>query len=736
MTTTKATTATTTFNPVARLASLLNLPMRGVAAVVELLDEKATVPFIARYRKEKTGGLDEVQIRDIAEQRTVLIELEDRRAAVLASIAGQGALTPDLEKQLRAATTKTALEDLYLPFKQKRRTRASMARDRGLTGLADLIIEQGPRGSPLAAAAAFVKGDVVDVDAALAGAKDIVAEAIADSPQVRTFIRETFATEGFVTTKKANAKDTAPTRFDDYAAYDEPVSRIPSHRVLAILRGESEGVLKVDIDVDARQVGPRLEQLVGIDPSSPWSALYVEALKDAYKRLLVPSVENDLRTQLKERADKDAIDVFANNLDSLLLAPPLGARAVVGIDPGLRTGCKCVAVDASGRFVETVTIYLSRGGAAEADAVKVLKAFVAKHKPFAVGIGNGTGGRETETFARAALKEGPTKDVVVVAVNEAGASVYSASDVAREEFPELDLTIRGAISIARRLQDPLAELVKIDPKAIGVGQYQHDVDQPALARKLDDVVESCVNRVGVDLNTASASLLQHVAGVGPTLAKRIVAHREEGGLFTRRGQLKDVKGVGARTFEQAAGFVRVAGPQPLDASGVHPERYGLVEQIAKDLGIKVKELVGNAAVAKTIDIRRYIDTDRGGDVGEPTLKDIVAELSKPGRDPRAAFEPPRFRDDVTTMNDLVVGMVLSGVVTNVTAFGAFVDVGVHQDGLVHVSQLSDRFVNNPADVVKPGDRLQVRVVEVDLQRKRIALTAKTGADASESVGRR
>jgi len=704
------------------LASSLKLPVRGVAAVVALLDEKATVPFIARYRKEKTGNLDEVQIRDIAEGREQLIELEDRRASIIATITSQNQLTPELERQLRAATTKTALEDLYQPYKQKRRTRAMMARERGLQPLADLILSQGRNTDPLKEAARYVLAakDVADIDAALAGARDIVAETFADRPEVRGFVRDSFARDGVVVARKADPKNKEPTRFDTYADFSEPVSRLPSHRFLAIARGEAEGILKFDIDVDASRVGPRLEQLARIVPASPWAPVLLEAIKESYKRLLAPSAETDVRAQLKQKADTEAINVFADNLDSLLLASPLGPRAVIGIDPGLRTGCKCVAVDGTGKYVATVTIYLSRGQGAEVEAAQTLKAFVARHAPFAIGIGNGTGGRETEAFVRGVLKDSAHKDVVVTAVNEAGASVYSASDIAREEFPDLDLTIRGAISIARRLQDPLAELVKLDPKVIGVGQYQHDVNQPALGRKLDDVVESCVNRVGVDLNTASASLLQHVAGVGPGLAKKIVAHRESGGLFTKRAQLKDVKGVGERTFEQAAGFVRVHGPQPLDASGVHPERYALVEKMAKDLGVPLKTLVGDAALAAKIDIQRYVSDD----VGLPTLKDIVAELGKPGRDPRAAFEPPRFRDDVNTINDLQIGMVLSGVVTNVTAFGAFVDVGVHQDGLVHVSQLSNRFVTNPADVVKPGDRLQVRVIEVDLPRKRIALTAK------------
>lgn len=704
---------------IARIAKALQLSAANVGAVVALLDDKATVPFIARYRKERTGGLDEVQIRAIDVERERLTTLDDRRASILKTIAEQQQLTPELERRLLAASTLPELEDLYLPYKQKRRTRAAMARERGLQPLADRILAQARGGNPRADATLFLNDDVKDVDAALAGAADIVAEQFADKPDVRRLVRETFARDGVLVSKKAKPKDTTPTRFDTWADFSEPAATMPSHRYLALVRGEAEGVLKLDIDVDARRIGPQLERLGGVQNASPWAPLLVEAIKDSYKRLLVPSAENELRTTLKERADAEAIGVFANNLDSVLLAPPVGPRAVIGIDPGLRTGCKCVAVDDTGRFLDTITIYPSRGSGAERQAADALLAFVAKYTPFAIGVGNGTGGRETETFVRSAIKA-RFADVIVTPVNEAGASVYSASDIAREEFPDLDLTIRGAISIARRLQDPLAELVKLDPKVIGVGQYQHDVHQPSLAKKLDEVVESCVNRVGVDLNTASASLLQHVAGVGPTLAKRIVQHREQHGVFTKRAALKDVKGVGERTFEQAAGFVRVRGSLPLDASGVHPERYALVQQMAKDLGVSLDKLVGDAALAATIPLARYVSDD----VGLPTLKDIVAELSKPGRDPRAAFEPPAFRDDVNTIDDLEAGMVLSGVVTNVTAFGAFVDIGVHQDGLVHVSQLSNRFVKNPADVVKPGDRLQVRVVEVDRARSRIALSAR------------
>ncbi|MDP2344770.1 MAG: Tex family protein [Deltaproteobacteria bacterium] len=702
------------------LAADLGLPQRSVDAVLLLLEGAATVPFIARYRKELTGSLDEVQIRAIEEGRDRRIDLEERRETVLAAIREQGKLTPALETQLRAATTKQALEDLYLPFKQKRRTRALIARERGLQPLADRILAQPREGNAEREAAAFVAPakEVVDVDAALAGARDIVAEIVSDSAEVRAIVRDAFLREGLVVTRFADKKQSEPTRFDAYADFAEPVAKIPSHRFLAVLRGEEEKVLKVSFDVDEDRLLPRVEARARLVRGSPFARQLGLSIQDAFKRLLGPSVETDVRAELKTRSDRVAIDVFAENLAGVLLAPPLGPQPVIGIDPGFRTGCKCAVVDGTGRFVEAATIYPALGPKAERDAADVLLRLVKAHGPTAIAVGNGTGGRETEAFVRKVVDK-----IVVTPVNEAGASVYSASDVARAEFPELDLTIRGAISIARRLQDPLAELVKLDPKAIGVGQYQHDVHQPALQKKLDDVVESCVNRVGVDLNTASAPLLSRVAGIGPSLAKKIVQHRETKGVFRSRAALLDVKGLGERTYEQAAGFLRVrSAAQPLDASGVHPERYPLVTRMARDLGVGLAALVGNAELAKKIDLKQYASVD----VGDPTLRDIVAELSKPGRDPRERFEPPRFRDDVREPKDLQPGMELAGVVTNVTAFGAFVDVGVHQDGLVHISQLSDRFVSNPHDVVKPGDRLQVRVISVDLKLGRISLTAKRG----------
>ncbi|HBQ16070.1 MAG TPA: RNA-binding transcriptional accessory protein [Myxococcales bacterium] len=701
----------------ASVANALSLPDAGVAAVLALLDEGATVPFIARYRKERTGGLDEVQIRAIQERQGTLKALADRKQTVLSAIEEQGALTPALRRAIEACETKTALEDLYAPFKKKRKTRGSMARDKGLGPLADRILAQPRDGSPKRDAQPFVKGEVKDVEDALAGARDIVAETVADDPRVRGLVRETFLSHGRIQTKAARGKKKERSKFEQYYDFAERIERMPSHRVLAILRGESEGFLRWSVDLDHDRLVGQVERVVGVQPGSPFAGQLREAVKDGYARLLTPSLTNDVKSTLKEKADGEAIEVFADNLRDLLLAAPLGEVPVLAIDPGIRTGCKCAALDATGRYLEDDVIYPDRR---RDDAARALVKLVKKHGARAVAVGNGTAGRETEAFAREALKDAGL-DAMVVSVSESGASIYSASDVAREEFPDLDLTVRGAISIGRRLQDPLAELVKLDPKAIGVGQYQHDVDQKRLAQKLDEVVESCVNQVGVALNLASAALLSHVAGLGPSLAKRVVEHRESAGRFTRRRELLKVKGLGPKAFEQCAGFLRIqGGREPLDASAVHPERYPLVQRMAKDLGVSVDALVGDAARARSLDLSRYVE----GDVGLPTLRDIVAELEKPGRDPREAFEPPRFRDDVREMEDLKAGMQLEGVVTNVTHFGAFVDVGVHQDGLVHVSQLADRYVSDPREVVKVGDRVQVRVLEVDLQRKRISLSRK------------
>ena len=704
------------------LAFALSLQASGVAAVIALLDEGNTVPFIARYRKERTGGLDEVQIRAIEERRGYLVELEERRSSILSSVAEQGKLTADLEAKLRGATAKSELEDLYAPYRPRRKTRASVARDRGLQPLAERILAQPDAGDPVADAAAFVGEHVATAEDALAGGRDIVAETVADTAEVRVFVRRELAEHGELVSEVLPGKGDEPTKFEQYYHHREAVKSIPSHRFLAIRRGEAEGVLRAHVAVDAAKVEAGILRLVKLADASPWAAQLRLAVTDALKRLLLPSVENDIRTELKHRSDVAAVDVFAGNLRNLMLAAPLGGAAVIGVDPGLRTGCKCAAIDATGKFLGSITIYISQGDAQLAKAKDDFIAFVREHTPRAIAVGNGTGGREAEGFVKRTLGDAGMRDAsYVVQVNEAGASVYSASDLAREEFPELDLTIRGAISIARRLQDPLAELVKIEPKSIGVGQYQHDVQESLLGKRLGDVVESCVNHVGVELNTASAQLLGYIAGIGKAVAKKIVIHRDTSGAFATRAQLLDVPGLGPKAFEQAAGFLRIHGAgNPLDGSAVHPERYGLVEKMAADLGVGLPELIGNQELVDKLDLARYV----AGDVGEPTLRDIVGELRKPGRDPRAEFSPPKFRDDVTSMEDLKPGMVLEGIVTNVTAFGAFVDIGVHNDGLVHVSQLAEQFVKDPSEVVKVGQTLKVRVLEIDGQRKRIALSAR------------
>jgi len=729
--TTDATTVTSptstlpVFDPVPTLAEELSLPRSGVSAVVKLLAEGATVPFIARYRKEATGGLDEVQIRAIEERRTYLVELDERRRQVLDEIGKQGKLTDELKKKILGCATKAELEDLYLPFKPKRRTRAIIAKERGLEPLADLIWAQGKEGSPDEEAKRFVDAakEVPDVVAALAGARDICAERIAENADVRKRVREAYMKDGVIRVKKNEEHENKATKFDTYATFEGPIDGMPSHRYLAIRRGEAEGVLRASVDLDGEPLMAPIGKMAGLDGASPWAGEMQKAVTDAYKRLLSPSVQIDVRVEMKQLSDRAAVEVFAQNLRELLLAAPFGTHSVLGIDPGQRTGCKCAVVDDTGKLLANETIYLVQGADAVERGKKTIRDLCRKFGVRAVAVGNGTHGRETEQFVRDVLVAEGLKEVLCVPVSEAGASVYSASEVAREEFPDLDLTVRGAISIARRLQDPLAELVKVDPKSIGVGQYQHDVYQSLLARKLDEVVESCVNMVGVELNTASAPLLSRVAGIGPSLAKKIVSHRDQHGAFSSRKKLLDVAGMGPKTFEQCAGFLRIhGGEHALDASAVHPERYALVEKIAEDLGVPVSSLVGDTKAIGRIDPKKYI----GGDVGEYTMNDILVELRKPGRDPRASFEPPKFRDDVRTMEDLKPGMELEGVVTNVTAFGAFVDVGVHQDGLVHVSQLADRFVKDPSEVVKVGDKIKVRVMEVDLSRKRISLTARKG----------
>ncbi|MBW2277479.1 MAG: RNA-binding transcriptional accessory protein [Deltaproteobacteria bacterium] len=715
---------TASFDPTATIATELALSQTSVSGVIRLLDEGNTVPFIARYRKEATGSLDEVAIRAIEERRDYLVELDKRRRAILKSIDEQGVLTDELRARIEACATKTELEDIYLPYKPKRRTRGSIARERGLEPLAVRILEQPATGAPEAEAARLVDAEkgVDDVEAALAGARDIVAETIAEIAEVRAAHRSCFAKKGVLRSRVARGKAAGDTVFRDYHDHREPAVSIPSHRYLAVRRGEREKVLKVGIEVDQAPLIDRALGRAGHRAGSPFAEQLRLAVEDGCCRLVAAGVESDVHAVLKERSDREAVDVFAANLRNLLLAAPFGTRPVIGVDPGLRTGCKCAALSRTGAYLGSMNFNLVHGDRALEAGRRELVRFVGRHRPAAIAVGNGTGGRDAEQFVRDTLAAEGLGDVIVVQVSEAGASVYSASPLAAVEHPDLDLTVRGAISIARRLQDPLAELVKIEPKAIGVGQYQHDVHQPMLARKLDEVVESCVNGVGVELNTASAPLLARVAGIGPKLADNIVAHRSSNGPFEGRVQLKKVKGLGPKAFEQAAGFLRLGeGKHPLDASAVHPERYRLVEGIAKDMGVSLADLVGDSDLASRIEVSRYVSND----VGEPTLRDIIAELERPGRDPRDEFEAPAFREDVREIEDLKLGMELEGVVTNVTNFGAFVDVGVHRDGLVHISQLADRFVKDPAEVVKVGDKIKVRVLEVDRERNRISLSAKS-----------
>ncbi len=705
------------------LVDELSITPRQISAVATLLAEGNTIPFIARYRKEVHGNLDEVQIGKIQERLAYYRELEERKNTILKSIEEQGKLTDELKQKITSCMSKTTLEDLYLPYKPKRRTRAMIAREKGLEPLALVILEQKPDDlETIAQTYVDAEKGVETVNDALSGARDIVAEMVAENADVRGFVRQTFFEHGRIVSEVVDPKPVEPTKFEQYYEFSEKLSEIPSHRFLAIRRGQEEKVLRVKITCESEGMLKRIAEMYHLNERSPAAEQMKTAIEDSYKRLIAPSVEIDVSVEIKMKSDRAAVEIFAQNLRNLLLQAPMGEKKMIAIDPGLRTGCKCVALDATGKFLETCTIYPTQGERKEVEAKVDLCKLVSKYRPYAIAIGNGTAGRETETFVRNTLKEANVHDTIVVSVNESGASVYSASEIAREEFPDLDLTIRGAISIGRRLQDPLAELVKIDPKAIGVGQYQHDVHQPLLVAKLDDVVISCVNHVGVEINTASAPLLTRVSGIGSTMAKKIVAYRNEHGAFTSRKQLSKVPGMGPKTFEQAAGFLRIREAEhPLDASAVHPERYALVEQMAKDLGVDLKTLIGNNEWVDKIKIANYISED----VGEPTLRDIVAELKKPGRDPRATFEKPAFREDVTEIEHVKEGMVLEGVITNVTAFGAFVDIGVHQDGLIHVSELSDRFIKDPAEVVKTGDRLKVRVLSVDKIRRRISLSAKT-----------
>ena len=710
------------------VARELSLSPQQVASTLTLFAEGNTLPFIARYRKEATLGLDEVQLRDVRDRAQYLTELDERRAAILKSIEDQGKLDDTLRTAIDSAETKQALEDLYLPYKPKRRTRATIARERGLEPLAELLWGRATTDAALEQAAHnYIDAEkgVPDAAAALAGARDILAERIAEDAALRGRVRDLTRTFGTLRSRAITGKEKEVSKFQDYYDFAQKLTEIPSHRVLAIRRGEAEGFLLSSIDAPAERIAALLDQELVRGHTAPVQMHLV--VEDAYRRLLTPAVDLDLRLELKTRADEEAIAIFGQNLEQLLLASPAGERMTIGLDPGFRTGVKVAVVSRTGAVVATDTAYLHQS---DRFATSLL-ALVARFTPELIAIGNGTASRETETLVRDTLREHGLTSPQVVVVSEAGASVYSASDVAREELPDLDVSLRGAVSIARRLQDPLAELVKIDPKAIGVGQYQHDVNQHHLKKRLDEIVESCVNRVGVEVNTASVSLLSYVAGIGPTLAANIVRTRDMAGGFRSRRDLTDVPRLGAKAFEQAAGFLRVrGGAHPLDATAVHPERYALVERIARDLEVPLGELLQNEAAVERIDVARYV----ADGVGLPTLQDILLELRRPGRDPREHFVPPAFRDDVTSPRDLSEGMVLEGVVTNIVAFGAFVDIGVHQDGLVHVSQLADRFVRDPNDIVKVGQKVKVTVVAVDLERNRIALTMKS-APAAERRGR-
>ena len=701
-----------------QIARELTLTQRQVQATVELLDGGATVPFLARYRKEATDSLDEVAIAGIRDRLSQLRELRDRREAILASLEERGLLTQELRKAVQSAETMAALEDIYLPYRPKRRTRATIAREKGLEPLALQLWGQEEFDVNLAAAGYI--GQELGVESAadaLDGARDIIAEWVSEDTTARGEMRKLFWSQGTFSSKVVSGKDSEAAKFRDYFEWEEPVADVPSHRVLAMLRGEKEALLSTHIAPPVAEAMAILERIfvTGQTEASQQVRLAVE---DSYQRLLESSMETEVRKESRLRAESTAIRVFADNLRELLLAPVLGQKTVLALDPGFRTGCKLVCLDRQGRLLHHDTIFPLLGGRGEQEAAQKVEQLCSQYNVEAIAVGNGTGGRETEAFLRG-LELAPR--IPVVMVNENGASVYSASEVARTEFPDEDITVRGAVSIGRRLMDPLAELVKIDPKAIGVGQYQHDVDQKALKERLDDVVGSCVNNVGVELNTASGELLSYVSGLGPRLAKAIVEHRNSYGPFLSRESLKKVPRLGPKAFEQAAGFLRIReGGHPLDASAVHPESYGLVEAIAKDLGRPLDQLVGDAGISRQIDPQRYVS----GKVGLPTLIDIIEELARPGRDPRQEFEPFYFAEGVNKIGDLAAGMKLPGVVTNVTGFGAFVDVGVHQDGLVHISQLADRFVRNPSDIVKVQQRVWVTVLEVDLERKRISLSMK------------
>ena len=711
---------------VVKIAQELTIQPRQVAATAVLLEEGGTVPFIARYRKERTGELDEVQIMNIRDRLEQLGDLDKRRASIVESLTERKLLTEFLATRIEAAETMTALEDLYTPFRPKKRTRATMAKEKGLEPLSELLWSQDASLDPIAAAREYVgrewqiddkAGKFASPEEALAGARDILAERMAEDAPARARMRALYMEKGVLRSIVLTGKEEEGAKFKDYFDWNELAANAPSHRVLAMRRGEAEGFLICRLTPEEDAALGLLESIF-VKGKSAASMQIREAAHDCQKRLLGFSMEGEARIAFKKKADEEAIRVFAQNLRELLLAAPLGQRAMLAIDPGFRTGCKVVLLDKQGKLVGNDVIFPDR----EPDlAARLVKMAIEKFKIEAIAIGNGTGSRETESFIRT-LKV--PANIPVVSVNESGASIYSASEVAREEFPNHDITVRGAVSIGRRLMDPLAELVKLDPKSIGVGQYQHDVDQTALKKQLDDVVVSCVNSVGVELNTASKNLLSYVSGLNSRVAANIVAHRDENGAFKSRKELLEVAGLGPKAYEQAAGFLRIRGGEvPLDSSSVHPERYELLARMAADVGCKVDDLLSDAAKRNRIDLKKYVSEE----VGLPTLNDILKELAKPGRDPRAQFEAFSFNDAVHTMNDLQPGLKLPGIVTNVTAFGCFVDIGVHQDGLVHISQLSDDFVQDPALVVKPGQKVNVTVMEIDIPRKRIALSMKSNA---------
>jgi len=703
---------------------------RQVAAAAELLASGATVPFVARYRKEATGGLDDGALETLAKKRDYFVDLTDRRNVILATIDDHGHLTAELERLIRSTTTKAELEDLYLPYRSKRRTRASMARDRGLEPLSQALLEAA-RGQtdPAELAAGFVNHEM-DVEAALAGARDILAERFAEHAPARARLRRVFQVNATFDVRVLAGKEAEGATYRDYFDHQEPAARVPSHRMLAVLRGEREGVLVSSLRINDEDEVAHLAKIPGAPLTTPCGKQVALAAADGYKRLLRPSIGNEIRAEMRERAEREAIRVFRANLGELLMQPPFGQQAVIGLDPGLRTGCKLAAVDPTGMVTATDVLYAVPEGSRTAAAEKTLVALCRRHKIRAIAVGNGTAGRETESFARKCVRDAGLDGVMVVIVPETGASVYSASEVARRELPGLDVSLRGAASIARRMQDPLAELVKIEPKSLGVGQYQHDVNQNALAHELDREVESVVNRVGVELNSASISLLERVSGISAKVAGAIVSNREGQGRFKNRGRLLKVSGLGPRAYELCAGFLRIHdGDNPLDRTAVHPERYSLVKEMATSLGLEVEQLIGEAA--QRIDLQSFVDLENG--IGRPTLVDIQRELERSGRDIRPEFEAPTWRDDITSIDDLEPGLVLEGRVSNVTNFGAFVDLGVKRDGLVHISQLSDTWVDDPRSVLHVGQVVKVAVLEVDQTRGRISLSMK--AEALNPIGR-